>query len=61
MRRSEAIGLWWADIDLDGHRLSIVRTYLNVGGTPAVSEPKTGSSARSINLNPHTVELLRNH
>jgi len=61
MRRSEAIGLWWADIDLDGYRLSIVRTYLNVGGTPAVSEPKTGSSARSISLDIHTVEVLRNH
>lgn len=36
MRRSEAMGLWWSDIDLDGHRLSIVRTYLNVGGSLAV-------------------------
>ena len=61
MRRSEAMGLWWSDIDLDGHRLSIVRTYLNVGGRPAVSEPKTGSSARSISLDTHTIEMLRNH
>jgi integrase len=61
MRRSEAMGLWWDDIDFDGHRLSIVRTYLNVGGTPAVSEPKTGSSARSISLDTQTVEVLRNH
>ena len=55
------MGLWWSDIDFDRRRLSIVRTYLNVGGQPAVSEPKTGSSARSINLDAHTVEVLRNH
>ena len=61
MRRSEAMGLWWPDIDWDKHRLSIVRTYLNVGGRPAVSEPKTGSSARSISLDIHTIEVLRNH
>ena len=61
MRRSEAMGLWWSDIDWDNHRLSIVRTYLNVGGKPAVSEPKTGSSARSISLDTHTIEVLRNH
>ena len=61
MRRSEALGLWWSDIDWDNHRLSIVRTYLNVGGKPAISEPKTGSSARSISLDIHTIEVLRNH
>ena len=61
MRRSEAMGLWWSDIDWDNARLSIVRTYLNVGGKPAVSEPKTGSSARSISLDIHTIEVLRNH
>jgi integrase len=61
MRRSEAMGLWWTDIDWDNGRLSIVRTYLNVGGKPAVSEPKTGSSARSISLDTHTIEVLRIH
>ncbi len=32
-----------------------------MGGRPAVSEPKTGASARSVSLDSHTVEVLRNH
>jgi integrase len=55
-RRGEVLGVPWRDLDLDGHRWSIVQTVIESG----VSRPKGGRS-RSVALDKGTVEALRQH
>jgi integrase len=59
MRRGEALGLCWSDVDLEAGRLSVRRALITVGYKPLVSETKTGRSRRSIALDPETVEALK--
>ncbi len=59
MRRGEVSGLRWADVDLDGGRLSIVQTHVIVNRKVLVSEPKTLKGRRSIALDTVTVSGLR--
>jgi integrase len=59
MRRGEACGLAWTDLDLDAGRLSITRTLVVVGREVAFSEPKTERSRRSLTLDAGTVAALR--
>jgi integrase len=61
MRRGEALGLRWCDVDLDAGVLTVVRTLVTVGHTPTVSEPKTAAGRRPIHLDAHTVTMLRTH
>lgn len=61
MRRGEALGLRWQDVDLDAGRLRVVQTILSINGKIAVSEPKTSRSRRSIALDPSTVAVLSEH
>jgi integrase len=61
MRRGEALGLRWADIDLDAGRLAVRRTLITVGYRVEWSEPKTEASRRVIALDPDTVSELRGH
>jgi integrase len=61
LRRAEALGLRWADVDLDEARLSVRQTLAYVGTTATISEPKTGSSRRLVTLAPETVDALRTH
>ncbi|MGH8983105.1 MAG: tyrosine-type recombinase/integrase, partial [Acidimicrobiia bacterium] len=61
LRRAEALGLRWMDIDLDEARLSVRQTLAYVGTKASFSEPKTGSSRRLVTLAPSTVESLRAH
>lgn len=61
MRRGEALGLRWADVDLDGGRLSVRHTIGRVGGKVLAGEPKTAKSKRSIALDPATVAVLKRH
>ena len=61
MRRGEALGLRWADLDLDRGRLRIVQTITQVRSKVAVGEPKTTSGRRSVSLDPATVAVLRDH
>jgi integrase len=60
MRRGEALGLRWGDVDLDGERLTINRTLGKVGGKFVTGTPKSGK-ARTIDLDALTVEVLRAH
>jgi integrase len=57
-RRGELLGLKWADIDLDGRRLSIRRSRTSVGYEVREGTPKSGR-ARTIGLEPETVTALR--
>ena len=61
MRRGEALGLRWSDVDLDAGRLSIVQTITTVRDRPVISPPKTARSRRLVSLDPETVAALRDH
>ena len=59
MRRGEAIGLRWSDVDLEGGRLAVRRALIPNGREVIVSEPKTVKGRRVIALDPGTVEVLK--
>lgn len=62
LRRGEACGLRWVDVDLDdgtGHgSIRIVQALIDVGGHTIVSAPKTAASRRLITLDPDTTRCL---
>ena len=59
MRRGEAIGLRWSDVDLEGGRLAVRRALIPINREVVVSEPKTAKGRRVIALDPGTVEVLK--
>jgi len=59
MRRGEAIGLRWSDVDLEGGRLAVRRALIPNGRDVVVSEPKTVKGRRVIAIDPGTVEVLK--
>ncbi len=61
MRRAEALGLRWGDIDLDGGRVTIRAALAYVGTRATLTEPKTASSRRLVSLPAVTVTALRGH
>ncbi len=61
MRRGEALGLRWSDVDLDAGRLRVVPTIIQVGSKVTVGEPKTAGGRRPIALDAGTVAVLREH
>ena len=66
MRRSEALGLKWADVDLLMLKISINRslTYLNIareGSRILLKSPKTSKSRRFISITPSNAIVLREY
>lgn len=61
MRRSEVLGLRWADIDLDAGTLAVRQVTSLDKYTPFISEPKTAKSRRVVALDKGTVTALRAH
>jgi integrase len=61
MRRGEALGLRWSDVDLDAGRLRVVQTIIQVRSKVTVGEPKTARGRRPIALDAGTVTVLREH
>ncbi len=61
MRRGEALGLRWRDLDLDGAELHIVQTMAAINYQPVVTTPKTKRSRRLVYLDGGTVGVLRAH
>jgi integrase len=59
MRRGEALGLRWSDVDLENGRLSVRRALIPTNRDVVVSEPKTAKGRRVIALDPATVEVLK--
>lgn len=59
LRRSEACGLQWPDLDLEGERLSVRRAAVIVDGYMVVKPPKTARSRRTVELDSRTVAVLR--
>lgn len=58
LRRGEALGLHWEDVDLDRATASIRRTLIVVNRVPEEGIPKSGNG-RLISLSAPTVEALR--
>lgn len=58
LRFSEAIGLRWCDVDLEGRACVRVRQAIVEG---RVGRPKTRNSRRTVPLAPDVVRLLRAH
>jgi integrase len=61
MRRGEAIGLRWSDVDLDRDLLVISQQITPVRGRSEIGAPKTRKGARLVPLDPATVAVLRTH
>jgi integrase len=62
MRRGEALGLRWTDLDLDAGELSIANTITTAGTGPLViGPPKTARSRRQVFLDDATLAVLREH
>jgi integrase len=61
MRRGEALGLRWSDVDLDAGRTRVVQTIIQVRSRITVGEPKTARGRRPIVLDAGTVAVLRGH
>jgi integrase len=59
MRRSEALGLPWRDVDFDGKRLSVRQGLVSVDGTPELGPPKSRHAVWTINLDDRTLGALR--
>lgn len=61
MRRGEALGLRWADVDLDAGRIRVVQTIVQTRSVVSVGEPKTARGRRSVSLDPATAAVVREH
>jgi integrase/predicted RNA-binding Zn-ribbon protein involved in translation (DUF1610 family) len=61
LRRGEALGLQWPDVDMEAGAISIRRAWIPVNGIPQMSEPKTRRGRRTIALDPTTLEALKAH
>jgi integrase len=58
LRRGEACGLRWSDVEDDGRALTVNRTMHRDGAT---GDPKTKTSRRLVSLDVQTAEALRRH
>ena len=61
MRRGEAIGLRWEDVDLAGACLSVEQQITEVHGHSVVGTPKTKRGTRVVPIDADTVAMLRRH
>jgi integrase len=59
LRRGEALGLRWQDVDLEAGRLCVRRALVPSGREVLVSEPKTARGRRVVALDPETVAVLK--
>ena len=58
LRRGEALGLRWSDVDMAGALLVVRQQLVAVGHTVEFGEPKTKAGARTVDLDPGTVGTL---
>jgi integrase len=61
LRRGEACGLLWADVDLDGGLLRVSQQLTQVQSRLVFGPPKSRAGARIISLDTDTVDVLRAH
>jgi len=58
LRRGEAVGLRWEDVDLQGRSLNITQQVVQLGWELEVGEPKTGTGARTVSLDDDSAAAL---
>ncbi|MEV4354214.1 site-specific integrase [Nonomuraea sp. NPDC049625] len=61
LRRGEAAGLRWVDVDLERRELTIAHQLVHTDEGLVLCEPKSAASRRTLALDPETVRLLRRH
>jgi integrase len=61
LRRSELLGLRWADVDLDAGTLAVRQVVSLDKYVPFIAEPKTARSRRVVALDAGTVKALKAH
>ncbi|GAA3443259.1 tyrosine-type recombinase/integrase [Planomonospora venezuelensis] len=61
LRRGEACGLRWSDLDMDTGHARITQTVLQLGGRIVIDTPKTRAGHRVVSLDTDTVSLLKAH
>ena len=59
MRRGEACGMRWQNLDLDKGILHIREARVMVGGQPAKAKPKTKRGRRTLRLDPDVIDALK--
>lgn len=59
LRRGEAVGLRWQDVDLDAGTLVVSQQIVQLGWKTEIGDPKTGSGIRTVPLDQGTVAVLR--
>ena len=59
MRRGEVLGVRWRDIDLDARRVSVRQALVSVSYKVSISDVKTGTSRRTIDIEEDLVQVLR--
>jgi len=61
LRRGEALGLRWADVDTQAGMLHVRQTLTDVGGRLVFGKPKTRGSERVVDLDGNTLGSLLAH
>jgi integrase len=61
LRRGEACGLRWSDVDLDAAEFSVRQQLMEHHGSLHASAPKSAASRRTLALDADTIRLLRAH
>ncbi len=61
MRRGEALGLRWQDIDFEHGTMNVCQTYVSLSTKMSLSTPKTRAGRRVITLEPVVIDALRAH
>jgi integrase len=61
MRRAELCGLRWRDVDLNTARIMVRESITAAAGKRIAGDPKSKRSRRTIDLDPNTVAVLREH
>ena len=59
LRRGEAVGLRWLDVDLDGQAAFIRQQVVQLGWATEVAEPKSEGGTRTLSLDAATTAVLR--
>ncbi|MDW8480898.1 MAG: site-specific integrase [Meiothermus sp.] len=59
LRRGEALGLQWGDVDLEAGVLRVERVWSESGGRLVLTQPKTPTSRRAVPIPAQTLERLR--
>lgn len=61
LRRGEALGVRWQDIDLDTGKLRVRQCVESLRGKPHIQTPKSKAALRTITLFPESVTALKAH